>query len=212
MRNSSLVNLAFRSPDPEYAARAVNELANQYRMRNLESRFADSKEANDFLSQQLEEQRRKVEDSEAAALRYKEEHNATSVDDRQNIVVQRLTELNAQVTKAKIERLDKEAIYNQLLEARKGGGRIDAIPMIAGNEYIQKLKLEIANLEERRSQMAAQYGPNWPAMKEVASSLERRAAAVVRRGRWRGQRRAHRPGSGSRQGRVDGRGAECAEG
>ena len=29
--------LAFRSPDPDYAARAVNELANQYRMRNLES-------------------------------------------------------------------------------------------------------------------------------------------------------------------------------
>lgn len=171
VRNSSLVNLAYRSADAEYAARAVNELANQYRMRSLESRFADSKEANDFLSQQLEEQRRKVESSEAAALRYKEEHNATSVDDRQNIVVQRLTELNAQVTKAKIERLDKEAIYNQLLDARNSGGRIDAIPMIAGNEYIQKLKLEIANLEERRSQMAAQYGPNWPAMKEVASSL-----------------------------------------
>ena len=60
----------------------------------------DSQEANDFLSKQLEEQRRKVEVSEAAALRYKETHNATSVDDRQNIVVQRLTELNAQVTRA----------------------------------------------------------------------------------------------------------------
>ena len=31
IRNSSLVNLVFRSPDRDYAARAVNELANQYR-------------------------------------------------------------------------------------------------------------------------------------------------------------------------------------
>lgn len=171
VRNSSLVNLIFQSPDPGYAQRAVNELANQYRARNLESRVLDTKEANDFLSKQLEEQRRKVEESEAAALRYKELHNATSVDDRQNIVVQRLTELNAQVTKAKIERLDKETLYNQLLDARTNGGRSDAISLVVGNEYIQKLKLEIATLEERRNQMAAQYGPNWPAMKEVASSL-----------------------------------------
>ena len=171
VRNSSLVNLVFRSPDPDYAARAVNELANQYRARNLESRVLDTKEANDFLSKQLEEQRLKVEQSEAAALKYKEQHNATSVDDRQNIVVQRLTELNAQVTRAKIERLDKEALYNQLLEARNNGGRIDALPMVMANEYIQKLKLDITTLEERRNQMAAQYGPNWPAMKEVSSSL-----------------------------------------
>jgi succinoglycan biosynthesis transport protein ExoP len=171
VRNSSLVNLVFNSPDPHYAARAVNELANQYRARNLESRVMDTKETNDFLSQQLKEQRAKLEASEAALLRYKETHNAASVDDRQNIVVQRLTELSAQVTKAKIERLDKEALYNQLLEAQKSGTRMDSIPMVVANEYIQKTKLEIANLEERRSQMAAQYGPNWPAMKEVASSL-----------------------------------------
>lgn len=171
IRNSSLVNLVFRSPDRDYAARAVNELANQYRSRNLESRVLDSQEANDFLSKQLEEQRRKVEASEAAALRYKETHNATSVDDRQNIVVQRLTELNAQVTRSKIERLDKEAAYNQLLEAQRSGGRIDSLPIVMANEYIQKLRLEVANLEERRSQMAAQYGPNWPAMKELSTSL-----------------------------------------
>ena len=171
VRNSSLVNLVFRSPDNQYAAHAVNELANQYRSRNLESRVSDTQEANEFLSKQLEEQRRKVEISEAAALRYKEQNNATSVDDRQNIVVQRLTELNAQVTKAKIERLDKESTYNQLVEAKKSGGRVDAIPMVAANEFIQKLKVEIATLEEQRSQMAAQYGPNWPAMKDVISRL-----------------------------------------
>lgn len=171
VRNSSLVDLTFKSPDREFAARAVNELANQYRMRNLESRFLDTKEANDFLNQQLEEQRAKVETSEAALLRYRETNNAAAVDDRQNIVVQRLTELNAQVTRAKIERLDKEALYNQLLEVRKNGGRIDAIPIVMANEYVQKLKVEIARLEEQRSQMAAQYGPNWPAMKELATSI-----------------------------------------
>ena len=171
IRMSSLVDLSFRSPDPEYAARAVNELANQYRLRNLDTRSLASKEANDFLSEQLAEQRKKLEDSEAALLRYRESHNAASVDDRQNIVVQKLTELNAQVTRAKIERLDKQAVYNQLESVRQSGGSIETVPLVLANEVVQKLRIEIAGLEERRAQMAAQYGPNWPPMKELATSI-----------------------------------------
>jgi succinoglycan biosynthesis transport protein ExoP len=172
VRNSSLVDLSFRSPDPAYAARAVNELANQYRLRNLDSRFLASKEANDFLSEQLNEQRAKLEASEAALLRYRETHNAASVDDRQNIVIQKLTELNAQVTRAKIERLDKQALYNQIESVRQSGGSLETIPMVLANEVVQKLRIEAAGLEERRAQMAAQYGPNWPPMKELATSIE----------------------------------------
>jgi capsular exopolysaccharide synthesis family protein len=172
VRNSSMVELTFRSPDRVYAARAVNEHAAQYRARNLESRFTDTKETNEFLNQQLQEQREKLAQSETALLQYRETQNAASVDDRQNIVVQKLTELNAQVTRAKIERLDKEALYNQLLEVRKTGGRLDTVPIVLGNDYVQKLKVEIASLEERRSQMASQYGPNWPAMRELSVSLD----------------------------------------
>ncbi|MGQ0737278.1 MAG: GumC family protein [Acidobacteriota bacterium] len=171
VRNSSLVDLRFRSPDPDFAARAVNEIASQYRLRNLEAKFSDSKEANDFLNEQLTEQRAKVQESEAALLRYRETNNAASVDDRQNIVIQKLTELNAQVTRAKIERFDKEALYNQLLAAQKAGNAADSLPSMLSNDFIQKLKLEIANLEEQRGRMAAQYGPNWPAMKELVNSL-----------------------------------------
>lgn len=172
VRNSSLVDLSFRSPDAEYATRAVNELANQYRLRNLDSRTLASKEANDFLSQQLAEQRTKLEESEAAMVKYRETHNASSVDDRQNIVVQKLTELNAQVTNAKIQRMDKQAIYNQLENVRQSGGSLETVPLVLANEIVQKLRIEISGLEERRAQMAAQYGPNWPPMKELATSIE----------------------------------------
>lgn len=171
VRNSSLVDLTFRSPDAEYAMRAVNELANQYRLRNLDSRQVASKEANDFLSQQLAEQRTKLEESEAALVRYREMHNAASVDDRQNIVVQKLTELNAQVTLAKIDRIDKQSLYNQIESVRKSGGSLEGVPVVMANEVVQKLKMEIAGLEEKRVQMAAQYGPNWPPMKELSASI-----------------------------------------
>ncbi len=112
-------------------------------------------------------------------MRYRETHNAASVDDRQNIVVQKLTELNAQVTRAKIERLDKQAVYNQLESVRKTGGSLETVPLVLANEVVQKLRIEIAGLEEKRAQMAAQYGPNWPPMVTLASSIENARARLT---------------------------------
>ena len=40
------------------------------------------------------------------------------IEDRQNIVVQKLSDLNAAVTRAKTERIQKEASYNQIRNCR----------------------------------------------------------------------------------------------
>jgi uncharacterized protein involved in exopolysaccharide biosynthesis len=114
VRNSRLVELRFTSSEPQLAADMANALAKTYIEQNLEFKFNSSKEATDWLSSQMGEQRKKVEESEAALQRYKEQHDAVAVEDRQNIVVQRLGEMNAAVTKAKTTRIEKEALYNQL--------------------------------------------------------------------------------------------------
>ena len=92
VRNSRLVELRFTSTEPQLAADMANALAKTYIEQNLEFKFYASKEATDWLSAQLAEQRKKVEESEAALQRYKEQHDAVAVEDRQNIVVQRLGE------------------------------------------------------------------------------------------------------------------------
>ena len=94
VHNSRLVDISFQSPDPAYAAKAANELAVQYIRQSLEFRRNASVRDNTWLTQQLEEQQRKVTASDAALQAYKETHNALAVDDKQNIVVQKLNALN----------------------------------------------------------------------------------------------------------------------
>jgi polysaccharide biosynthesis transport protein len=155
VQRSRLVDLRFRSPDPEFAMRAVNELANQYVKQSLEYRFLASQEASDFLSKQLEDQRKQVEASDAALQQYKESHNAASVDDKQNLVVQKLTALNAQVLQAKFELVDKEGMYSFLLSLEQKGAPLDTLPAIVTNDFIQKLKGSLAGLREQRAQLVA---------------------------------------------------------
>jgi len=71
VRNSRLVTLQYRSADPTQATNIANTLAQLYIDQNLEFKFLTSKEASDWLSGQLAEQRLGQEFPTAALLRIK---------------------------------------------------------------------------------------------------------------------------------------------
>ena len=64
VRNSRLVDLNYTSTDPQFAALAANAIAKAYIAQTLEYKFLSSKDASDWLGQQLTEQRKQVEASE----------------------------------------------------------------------------------------------------------------------------------------------------
>ncbi len=118
IRNSRLVDIRYDSPEPATAARIVNAIAKNYIDQSLEFKFMSSREANDWLGQRLAEQRKQVEEAEVKLQRYREQNDAISLKDRENIVVQKLSDLNTAVTQAKTDRFQKEALYNQLQSLR----------------------------------------------------------------------------------------------
>jgi capsular exopolysaccharide synthesis family protein len=171
VRNSRLVEIRTTSTDPRLAADMANGVAKAYIQQSLEYRFSASKDATDWLNQQLAEQRRKVEQSEAALQQYKEQHDAVAVEDRQNIVVQRLADLNAAVTRAKTDRIAKEALYNQL-KAVEGTPAIDSLPAVLSNDYVQKIKADLSDLQRQQAQLAEKYGDRHPEMVKIRTAIQ----------------------------------------
>jgi capsular exopolysaccharide synthesis family protein len=173
VRNSRLVDILYTSPDPVFAAQAANALAKAYIAQSMEFRFSESKEAADWLSERLTEQRKALEASEAALQAYRERNGAVSVADSSasNIVVQRLTDLNSALTKAKTERINKEALYNQLKSA-ESTGTLDAFPAVLSNDYIQKLRSDLADLQRQQAQLAERYGERHAEMIKIRTAIE----------------------------------------
>ena len=171
IRNSRLMDLKFRSPDPEYATWAVNELSKQYIEQSIRYRYGASIEASDYLKQQLEEQKKKMDAADRRLQDYKVQHNAVSVDDKQNIVAQKYNDLSQQLTAAKIEQMSREAEFQGLAKLRASGGAVDSYPSIAGDELVVKLKSEIATLESQRATAANTWGPNSPTMKQFDQQI-----------------------------------------
>ena len=172
IRNSRLVDVKFESPSAALSAQVANGLAKAYIEQNLEFKFLSSKEASDWLGARLGEQRKQVEASEQALQRYREQTDAVSLEDKQNIVVQKLADLNGAVTRAKTERIQKEAAYNQLRGLQTDRNALDTFPAILANTFIQQQKGEIAELQRQQAQLSEKLGPRHPDMLKVSNAIQ----------------------------------------
>lgn len=178
VRNSRLVEVKFQSLDPALAARVINALTRVYIEQNLDFRLLASQEASHWLTERLAEQRKQVEQTELALQRYREQNDAVSLDERQNIVVQKLADLNAAVTRAKTQRIEKEALYNQLRSVEAKGSALDSFPGILSNTFIQQLKGELADLQRQHAQLSQRYGDRHPEMIRLQSAIQTAEARI----------------------------------
>ncbi len=178
IRNSRLVDVVFSSPDPQLAAVVANALANAYIQQDLDLRLESSRQASDFLKQQLDQQKEVVETSEQELQHYREKTDSVSLEDKQNITSQKLADLNGAVTRAKTERLQKEAIYNQVKAIQNDRAALDTFPAILASSFIQQLKAQAADLQRQRASLNEKYGEKHPEMIRLSRQLEQTDAKI----------------------------------
>jgi capsular exopolysaccharide synthesis family protein len=173
IRNTHMVEVRYRSADPVVAARSANALAAQYKQQMLQARFMASKETSDWLSQSLEEQRKKVEASQTALAQYRERNNAIALDDRQNTVVQTLSDLNAQLARATGERIDKEATYQRLVTLQQAQNReaLESFPAIMGSEVIQGLRADLRTQQTEQAKITQLLGEKMPQVQAINAQV-----------------------------------------
>ncbi len=169
IRNSRLVDVRFRATQPGLAAAVPNALAKAFIDRNLQFKFLASKEASDWLANQLVEQRQRVQQSEAALQNYREQRGAFALDEAQ--LTQKLNELSSLVTRAKTTRLEKETIYRQL-ESAKEQGQLGKSPLVLGSSGIVMLRGELAELQRQRADLAQKLGERHPDMVRLRATIE----------------------------------------
>lgn len=132
VQGTRLTRIVFSSRDPELSARIANAHADAYIRQGVELRAQANEEARQFLETKLAELKDRIEKSEATLNAYRRNQQIISPDDKENIVVGRLVDLNKLLTDAEAEKIALEA-QAHLLRA----GSYEYIPTIASNALIQ---------------------------------------------------------------------------
>ncbi len=171
VRRSRLVQISFESEDPQVAAQVVNALSDNYIQGNLENRWTAAQKASQWLSDQLQSFKAKLEKSEDDLQEYAQRNGLlflqTEKGDTENIVNERLRQLQDELTKAQAERYTKESLY-RLTEA----GDYSALPGVFDNRLLQELTARLEDLERQKAALSPTFTNDYPKMKAIQSQID----------------------------------------
>jgi len=167
VRNSRLVKVHFDSNSPELCAQIPNTLATSYIQQSVESRFIATEQVKEWLSKQLEDLKAKVERADEALQAFGSKHDIISLEDKENVPLQRLNELNDSLTKAEADRMTKEVFYRQTKDRT-----FDSLPTVLENKLIMDLKQAYIQLETQWTKLSETYKPEYPEMVRIKSQMQ----------------------------------------
>lgn len=170
-RATRIVEVRFSARDPELAADVANTFARVYIERDMEFRYTSARDASEWLRERMEEQRRHLEASELALQRYREEHGAAAIEDRQNMIVRELANLRSAVGAATMARIESEARYRDLEAARTDPVALERFPEVLANTFVQEQMLNVVNLQRERILLAEALGPLHPDLIRIETSI-----------------------------------------
>ena len=176
------MNVQFTTPDPALSQALANAHVQAFMRMSLESRFSLTQEAREFLEQKKNELQQKLERSEGELNRFRRAHGVLSVGKGENIVVDRLVDLNKQLTAARAQRIEAESLY-RTVENRN----YQDLAEVMRQGLVQQLKSNLANLEAEKARVATIFKPDHPRIQELnhqiaaaRQALNNEVANVVR--------------------------------
>ena len=159
VEKSRMINIVVEHPDPQVASDLANALAQAYIQQDLDNRMGASMQAIDWLRERSEEYRVKLEKGLAELQEYREKTKSVSLEEDQNIVIEKLKALNAALTSAQTERIQAETMWKSVqgqIDARVPTTQIAAVLSDAGVQItLQKLQDQqraVAGLQQRYRQ------------------------------------------------------------
>jgi polysaccharide biosynthesis transport protein len=165
--NSRLMDVSFESTDPQLAARIVNAHLETYVQRNFKTSFDATARATTFLREQLEELKKRVQNSEDARIAYERQNQIWTLDDKQNMTTQRFADANRELTLGQSERMRKQSLY----EFAKSGN-LSAVPQIQSNPALIDFQKKRAETMAEYQEALDQFGPNYPKVQRLRMQIK----------------------------------------
>ncbi len=162
-----LLELRFSWHDPGLAAEIANAYGEEFLAMDLEGRGDRVRLARASLEEQLQQVKSQLEEADAALADYAASRHLLNIDEGQKVTLQRLVDLNQQLTQAEAALVGSQA--NMQLVASSS---VEDFPAALDNPKISQLEATANGLQQRQASLLSKYGKNWPEAVQVSSELE----------------------------------------
>jgi succinoglycan biosynthesis transport protein ExoP len=182
-RGTRLIDISIEDESPELARTLVETLVNRFLKEDLEQKLSVSHASSEALTNAAEKLKLKLQESEKKLQEYREKHRAVSLEERQNIIVDKLKDLNFKATSARELRLRLESDVNAIKKERESEPEnLLRLASIATNSDVDVLR---KRLQERRSEFSVvkerylELHPRYQQMEVQVTELEEALRGAV---------------------------------
>jgi chain length determinant protein EpsF len=165
-RESTVISIGYRSPDPRFAAALANAFAQAYIDTTLELRVDPARQYTSFFLTQSKDAREALEKAQARLSAFQQEKGITATDERLDIENARLNELSSQLTT--LQSLSAESASR---EAQAQGAQGANLSEVLTNPVVSNLKFEISRSDAQLKGLQERYGDAHPAVIEAKANL-----------------------------------------
>jgi len=172
VRLSLIIQVQYTHPDRFMAAKIANLFLDEFISHNSRLRIEESMKAVDELKIRADQQKKKVEELALALQGYREKNNLVSLDQRKDIVTEKLKTLNNYVSQTDAKRKDAEVRWKQVQERRQPLSGLLELPFISSQQLITQLVQQVAAQKIVMRQLEERYRAKHPKLIEAANSLD----------------------------------------
>jgi len=165
-RESSVIAISYRSPDPRFAAGLANAFVQAYVDTALELRVDPARQFSSFFETRLNESRTAVEAAQTRVSTFQKDNGIIATDERLDIENARLNELSSQLTQ--LQAISAESASRQTAAQ---GARGDSLSEVLNNPIVGQLKADINRGEARLRELATRLGDNHPQVRETQANM-----------------------------------------
>ncbi|MCX8255141.1 MAG: GumC family protein, partial [Beijerinckiaceae bacterium] len=186
VQKSYVLSISVSAKTAAKATRLADSIARIYVEDQVEVHSHALQQAADFFQDRLGSLRQQVHESEQAVADYRKAHGLTPVTDDRTTTVgqQQLQNLNEKLAQVSADTAARLAAYQQAKDFKARGSSLDSLPEIIRSPVINQLRTQQAELTRRAADLAAMYGPAFPAMAQIKAQragLDRAIAAEMTR-------------------------------
>jgi succinoglycan biosynthesis transport protein ExoP len=170
-RGTRLIDITVASTNPQLCEKLANSIVREYMRYNFELQSQSSQVANEFLLEEANRLKLKLQESEQKLQAYKESTKSVSLEKDQDIVTARLKEISVKVNEAKANRT-RLGVENA--QVRNLGTNIAALlilPVVASDPTIANINMTLSKLENDFANLRQRYKERHPKYIQAQSQL-----------------------------------------
>ena len=171
--DTSVVNISFSTFDYYLAAKIANEHAKTYISLSDERRFNSTSGAKEFLETEIATVQAKLETSEKQLNDFARKNGVIDVEDRNNIMMERLSDLNSSLSMVQSERIDAET---KALQANSANAQ--TLASVNDDLLIKALQEQQVTLKAEYLELSRIYKPKYPAMVQLEAKINELEANI----------------------------------